>query len=1083
MESVSVLLLEDHEGEARLNQRLLERSYTTEFHFVTAGTLDEAIGQLEDGAFDVILLDLNLPDSKGLDTLVSVMRAAPGTPVVIVSASADDRLAQEAIRRGAQDYLVKGGITSEILTRVVRYAIARSVAAHHIGNTMSWEEEDDLPPHAAFTIDAAGSIATASAQLAALLGASSSTDLRRSSLLSFFEPTDGQRIADVLDRVRRGLGAEYLEVHSGRPQAAARRLLITIDRAGPDATTDDLRGNAIPAPEGIDDRAEGAQLAMHYRTLVEHSQDGIFILADNKFLFASASLAAMLGRAVAGIEGRDASALVAPEDVGRFVENSGSHLRGEDAESAFELSLMHGDGSRVHAQLRVGRIVLGERVGVMGTVKNVSETRRVAYLMRLQHRIAVNLAYAQGRGEVYEQVLHGLLRIDNVDMAALYVRARDAEGFARVMWRGMTGPFPAPDDDPAFRQSHDLLIREGAPRFLHASEIAADRLGSMLLPTGVRGYGLIPISHAGRSIAAIDVATVTIDGFDESVQRTLESVASFLGGVLARIDAEEGRKESEILYRAVVEKSHDAMFIYREDQILFVNEKSAILTGYSREELRARNPWSLVHPEDRERLRAIAAQRSAMAESPVVYEGRVLTRDGTIRIGEFAATLIRYGGEPAALITVRDVTARKAQEEELRRSDALIRAAGLAAARFLRSAHWQDGIMEVLERFGSAANVCRVVIFECANEGSTTRHMRQRAVWIRPEMRDIMIDRVPDGQSFDDPPFSRWAEELTAGRAIAGIIDDLPNEEQIVLARQSVRSVAMMPVFNGETWWGMIRFDECRIRRTWLHSEIEAMAVSAETLGAAIRRESAERELIASREQALQADAIKNAFIANISHEVRTPVNIIVGYLALVEEMAADRENPELREFIGAINAASRRLIRTVDAILNISRFKSRDIVPQRIPIRIDKYLATLGEKYESALAARRLTYRFENQCGAVEILGDDQFLRQAFEHLLDNAVKFTPAGSVTVTLCRESDGTPLVCIEDTGIGISEQFLEKIFDPYLQEDMGYNRRYEGVGLGLTLVKLYLEAQGAEIRVHSVKGTGTRCDVRFPTGAS
>ncbi|MDX9757769.1 MAG: PAS domain S-box protein [Bacteroidota bacterium] len=1083
MESVSVLLLEDHEGEARLNQRLLERSYTTEFRFATAGTLAEAVRLLDSGAFDVILLDLNLPDSKGLDTLLHIMRAAPGIPVVIVSASADDRLAQEAIRRGAQDYLVKGGITSEILTRVVRYAIARGIGHSQPGSASTDEIHDGLPLHAAFTIDADGRIASATSSLAMLLGAPSIADVHLQPLLAFFTSAEGPRIAEMLDRVRRGGGAEYLLARPDRPHATAPHLLITLDRVAHEGSTGILHGTVVAAPEGLSTRGDGAQLAIQYRTLVEHSQDGIFIVTDNIISYSSASLATMLGREVAEIEGQEAGILIAPEDLGRFLENSDRHARGEDADSSYEISVMHRDGSRLHAQLSVGRIVLGERVGVMGTVKNISEIHRVAYLMRLQHRIAIGLAAAQGRTEVYEQVLHGLLSIEHVDMAALYVREKQSDGFVRVLWRGMAGPFPAPDDDPAFRHAHDRLIREGASHFIGAAEISSDRLGAMLLSTGVRGFGLIPIMHAGRSIAAIDVATVTMDNFRDSVQRVLESIASLLGGVLARLDAEQARKESEILYRAVVEKSHDAMFIYRDDRILFVNEKSAAITGFSRDELLARDPWSLVHPEDRTQLRGMVAQRGSTTDPPIVYEGRVLTRDGTIRIGEFAATRIRYEGEPAALITVRDVTARKTQEEELRRSDALIRAAGLAAARFLRSARWQDCIMEVLERLGSAANVCRVVILESVNEGNASRLMRQRAVWIRPEMRDIMIDRVPDGQSFDDPPFSRWASELAAGRSIACVIDDLPNEEQIVLARQNVRSVAMMPVFDGETWWGMMRFDECRIRRTWLHSEIEAMAVSAETLGAAIRRASAEGELVTSREQALQADAIKNAFIANISHEVRTPVNIILGYLALVEEMTSDDNDPELHEFMNAINAASRRLIRTVDAILNISRFKSHDIVPQRIPIRIDKYLDTIGEKYAEAIAAKDLAYRFHNHCGAVEILGDDYFLRQAFEHLLDNAVKFTSTGSVTVSLNQDENAGVLVTIEDTGIGISEQFLEKIFDPYLQEDMGYNRRYEGVGLGLTLVKLYLEAQGATIAVHSVKGSGTRCDVRFPRAGS
>jgi PAS domain S-box-containing protein len=590
---------------------------------------------------------------------------------------------------------------------------------------------------------------------------------------------------------------------------------------------------------------------------------------------------------------------------------------------------------------------------------------------------------------------------------------------------------------------------------------------------------LIPVSHGGARIAALDVASLTVERFDETIQRALESIASFLGGVLARVIAEEARKESELLYRAVVEKSHDAIFIYRDEKLIFANERTLALTGYGKEELTTLNPWTLVHPDDRERLRTIAAQRISGSDVPAVYEGRILARDGTIRTGEFAATLIRYEGDSAALVTVRDVSSRKSQEEDLQRSDILIRAAGFAAARFLRSDDWRDCIMEVIERLGMAANVCRVVIFENIPDERGARIMRQRAVWVRPEMRDSMIDRVPDGFSYEDEPFRRWAAEMSAGNPVSGIIDNLPDEEQVFLARQNVRSLAMLPVFCGEEWWGTVRFDECRLRRTWLRSEIEAMTVSAETLGAAIRRKRVEEQLITSREHAVQADAIKKAFIANISHEVRTPVNIILGYLALIAELTAKDDDDELHEFVRAVNDASMRLIRTVDSVLNISRFQSRDIAMNSTTLRLDKLLANCSEKFRQRAENKGLEFSYENTCGSCEISGDRYFLTDAFEHLLDNAVKFTPRGSVSLRLSTGIERQALVSVVDSGVGISEAFIEKVFDPYLQEDMGYNRMYEGVGLGLTLVKLYLDAHGASIGITSRKGEGTRIDVTFP----
>ena len=1076
MDIVHVLLLEDHEGEARLSQRLLERSYTTEFRFTNVRTLAESLQALASDSYDIALLDLNLPDSRGIDTFISFQSSASDLPVVIISAVADDRLAQTAIRYGAQDYLVKGNITSETLTRVVRYAIARKEAEKVAGRISLRPNAVGAPPSGAFVLDAQGQVTLATGQLSALLGQPDTLSMLHRPLAGFFHESERDRILDAIDRVRRGTGADYVVVHVLPEEDLTRRLLLTF-AAMPQAGC--VQGNIVPAPEGIDDDSEGAQLALRYRTLLEHSQDGVFILSGGKVLFANRSLAEMLGYGIENILGVDIASLVAPEDSRQVSGNIQRRLEGEEAETVYEINMLHRGGSRIRVQLSFGRIALPSGIDVMGTVKNVSDAHRTSYLMRLQHRLAINLAHSRERSEIFEHLLQGVLRIENIDVAAVFMLDQDSGHFVPATWRGLKGPFPSKDGGTDFDQLHERLIREASARFLDAAALKKERLGEMLSPEGIRSFGLIPVTHGGRSLAAIDVASLTSDRFDEIVQQTLESIASFLGGVLARVAAEEAQQESELLYRAVVEKSHDAIFIYRNDRIVFANEKTTAVTGYDRETLLSLNPWTLIHPEDRTRIQGIAAKRVSGADVPIVYEGRILTRDGTIRIGEFAATLIRYGGELSALITVRDVTSRKSQEDELMRSDALIRAAGLAAARFLRTASWEDCIMEVLERFGTAANVCRVVIFENVPDEKGARIMRQRAVWVRSEMRDSMIDRVPDGQSYEEKPFRRWAAELSAGNAIASVIDNLPDEEQIFLARQNVRSVAMLPVFCGSSWWGSVRFDECRIRRTWLRSEIEAMGVSAETLGAAILREESEKEIIASREQAVRADAIKNAFIANISHEVRTPVSIILGYLALVADLVQTVETDEIGEFIEAINGASHRLIRTVDSIINISRLQSQDITPQFVPIRLDKLLATCVEKIQVPIKEKELSFEFHNAWGAAEILGDERFLCESVNHLLDNAVKFTSAGSIRMSLEKNAEGCPVVSIEDTGIGISEQFLEKVFDPYLQEDMGFNRRYEGIGLGLTLVKLYVEAHGAIISIRSRKGEGTHVAVTFP----
>ncbi len=141
------------------------------------------------------------------------------------------------------------------------------------------------------------------------------------------------------------------------------------------------------------------------------------------------------------------------------------------------------------------------------------------------------------------------------------------------------------------------------------------------------------------------------------------------------VDITERRKmqreveESENKYRAIVENSHDAIIIYRGDRFLFVNERAMEITGYTEAELYEMDIWQLIHPDDRERVKDIGRRRARGEDIPTTYQVRVVSKDGTVRICEFAVTSIIYRGEYAALGSVRDITRQKKAEEHLQRSE------------------------------------------------------------------------------------------------------------------------------------------------------------------------------------------------------------------------------------------------------------------------------------------------------------------------------------------------------------------------------------------------------------------------------
>ncbi|MDT8324687.1 MAG: PAS domain S-box protein, partial [Bacteroidota bacterium] len=1037
METVTVLLLEDHEGEARLNQRLLERSHTVEFRFTSVRALSEAQALLESSSFDVLLLDLNLPDSRGIDTFDRIQEIAPHLPVVIISAVADERLAMRCIRHGAQDYLVKGSITSEIMTRVVRYAMARKAyePVRQMRN-VGWQ----LPPGATFLLDRDGMV-HGGLQLAQLLrreGSVGSIMLAR-----YLDEAD----REVFEAMRARVTAQHiaetclLTLRGGPDGEEAPMLLLLApwEGQGPDM----LLGGLLPAHASL---YIGSVPDDKYRALVEHSQDGVFIVLDGRIVFANSTLAELTGYAHEELLNQSLELLIAPEDRESVLARYRERVAGEDAQQTYEFSLLTKSGLRRKVLISVGRLPLGDQVAAMGTLKDVSEQRRTAYLMNVQHQLAVDLAYTHDIADMFERILSAVLRIESVDVAGIFVLDAESGSYALRATRGVRDLFSLLDGNADFRRAHEHIVRESAPRYMSDTDFDVFPFADQFRAQGLRCMAVIPVTHGGRIIASVDIASLTYPECAEGTRQAVESIASYLGGVLTRLATEEALRESETLYRAVVEKSHDAIFIQQEDRLLFANERTCELTGYSREELLSINAWSLIHPDDRKRIQSAATARREGADSPVVYEGRVLTRDGTIRSGEFAATIIRYQRQPASLVTVRDITSRKSHEEEVRRSDTLLRSAGFAASRFLQSPDWEEAIDEVLEHFGDAANVCRVLFMQNLNDEQGVSRMYRRHVWVRREMRESVLERVPDGQSWQEEPYARWAGELSAGRSIAAVIDHLSDEEQMTLARQSVRSTSIVPVFSGDSWWGLLRFDECRLRRTWLNSEIEAMVVCAQTLGAAIHRKQAEEELVAEKERAERADEIKKAFIANMSHEVRTPLNIILGYLALVTELTGDGPDDETREFLRAIEDASQRLIRTVDSIMNISRFQASDIALQRLPIRLDRLVAGCVERFRRQTEEKQLSLNFTSRCSVPEIVADQHYLTESIDHLIDNAIKFTPRGSVTLELDDGSAGGPRLLVHDTGIGIAEDFLERMYEPYVQEEIGYDRSYEGIGL-------------------------------------
>jgi PAS domain S-box-containing protein len=239
-----------------------------------------------------------------------------------------------------------------------------------------------------------------------------------------------------------------------------------------------------------------------------------------------------------------------------------------------------------------------------------------------------------------------------------------------------------------------------------------------------------------------------------------------------------------------------------------------------------------------------------------------------------------------------------------------------------------------------------------------------------------------------------------------------------------------------------------------------------------------ERDLIEAKEMAEMADGMKHAFLTSISHEIRTPLNIIMGYFGILQTDLRDRLGTDEMEHFAKVDLAVRRLLRTVDQILNLSILESGTYAISSETCPLFDMILELVEEMRPLAEDKGLTVELHRSCEDVAVRIDRYSIAQAIRNLLDNAVKFTDEGGIRVSLdCRGSMAA--VHIEDSGIGMTEEYLQRLYQSFSQEEGGYTRSYDGLGLGLTLTKRYVDVNRGVIAVKSRKGLGTTFTVHLP----
>ncbi len=247
------------------------------------------------------------------------------------------------------------------------------------------------------------------------------------------------------------------------------------------------------------------------------------------------------------------------------------------------------------------------------------------------------------------------------------------------------------------------------------------------------------------------------------------------------------------------------------------------------------------------------------------------------------------------------------------------------------------------------------------------------------------------------------------------------------------------------------------------------------------KRKLQEEQLIIAKEKAEKSDKLKTEFLAQMSHEIRTPLNNILTYTSILKEEFEDKLPEGIESAFDVIDNSSQRLIRTIELILNLSRVQTGNFETKFEVFDLHKdLLEDLTLEFFSRAKMKNLSFVYENNSTNTLTYADKYSLGQVFINLFDNAIKYTEKGGIQIIL-NELNNKISVSISDTGIGISPQYLPNIFNPFSQEKFDQDKIFEGTGLGLALVKKYVEINKAEIKVVSEKWKGSTFTVILSTG--
>jgi PAS domain S-box-containing protein len=822
-----------------------------------------------------------------------------------------------------------------------------------------------------------------------------------------------------------------------------------------------------------------------YRLLVETSPDGIGILGlDGTIIFANQQLADMFGmKSPFDCIGTNFLSLVAPDRHPHI-----TNLMGElvpDGISLEEYQMVRKDGSRFDGETRFSLSLdkASQPRWIIGQIRDITESKTARETIQEERQRFLELFENTPVAiwlEDFSAVVAWMeqLRIKGVtDLKEYLTRNPDQLKYGLGLIRILSVNQAAVEMNGAHSKAHLLenfyqLVREEAP-----SDVMMDELD--LLWKGKTSFEFEMTSRTLDDTLSTGILHVYIPVNNGKPDYGRVIIAST--DISERVNTEKALQASETHYRELADSITDVFFEMDSDlHYIYWNKSSETLTGIMAKDAIGKS------------MREIFGETVEQARIEKIYEDvlrnhQPKTFETSLTLGshQYVFEINAYPSTRGVSVVAKDVTDRKRSETIMQKRFELME----YSAHHSLNEVMQKTIDEVSQLTGSSIGFLHFVEADEITLGMQT--------WSTSTLQQFSVP-VSEGTHLPVDRAGVWADAVRKRRPmIQNDYYSLPNKKRLPEGHAQIFREMVIPIIRNEKTVAVLGLGNRPADYTQRDLEIAGrfadyawditerkqmeIALADERNQLAKRVEERAADLIRANTNLARALRVKDEFLANMSHELRTPLNAILGLSESLGEQIAGPLNEKQQKYIVTISESGRHLLSLINDILDLAKIEAGQITLDINRVDIQSVCEASLRMIKQLAQNKRQDVRLEIDDEIGLIWADERRLKQMIVNLLSNAVKFTPEdGKIGLEVHGNlNENEVMITVWDNGIGMKEEDLSRLFQPFVQLDSGLARETTGTGLGLALVAQMVRLHGGSVRVNSHPEQGSRFTIVLP----